>query len=80
MQVEVRLGVDAEVLAEQRGEIQDPLVDFDHFVGRERRSAVAGGGFFVALRALRGGRGVLDDGELEDRQVCLLYTSPSPRD
>ena len=81
VQVEVRLGVDAEMLAEQRGEVQDPLVNLDDFVRRQRRggvgaagSGVGAAGSGVGVGGAVGGvtrcdRGVLDEGEPDHRQV-----------
>ena len=74
VQVEVRLGVDAEMLAEQRGEVQDPLVNLDDFVRRQRRGGVGAAGSGVGVGGAVGGvtrcdRGVLDEGEPDHRQV-----------
>ena len=35
VKVQVRLGVDTQVLAEKRGEVQDPFVNLDNLVGRQ---------------------------------------------
>ena len=64
MKIEVRLGVDAEVLSEERGEIQDPLVDLDNLVGRELLAAGASLG--TLLGTLVVARGRVQPGELGD--------------
>ena len=73
----MRLGVDPEVLAEKRGEVQDPFVNLDNLVGRQ---------LAARLRpALRGSLTVVVDGrrvqprELGDDELDRVQTSVDAR-
>ena len=77
MKVQVRLGVDPQVLAEKRGEVQDPLVNLDNLVGRQlsaRLSPALRGG----LTVIRDGRRV-QPGELGDDELDRVQTSVDAR-
>ena len=77
VKVQVRLGVDTQVLAEKRGEVQDPLVNLDNLVGRQlsaRLSPALRGG----LTVIRDGRRV-QPGELGDDELDRVQTSVDAR-
>ena len=74
VKVQVRLGVDTQVLAEKRGKVQDPFVNLDNLVGRQLaarlRAALRG-----SLTVIRDGRRVkpreLGDDELDRVQTTV---------
>ena len=74
VKVQVRLGVDTQVLAEKRGEVQDPFVNLDNLVGRQLSARLR-----AALRrsftVIRDGRRVqpreLGDDELDRVQPSV---------
>ena len=77
VKVQVRLGVDPQVLAEKRGEVQDPFVNLDNLVGRQ---------LAARLRpALRRGLTVIRDGrrvqprELGDDELDRVQTTVDAR-
>ena len=72
VKVQVRLGVDTQVLAEKRGEVQDPLVNLDNLVGRQlaaRLRAALRGSLTVILDGRRVQPGELGDDELDRVQT-----------
>ena len=77
VKVQVRLGVDPQVLAEKRGEVQDPFVNLDNLVGRQlaaRLSPALRGG----LTVIRDGRRV-QPGELGDDELDRVQTTVDAR-
>ena len=77
VKVQVRLGVDTQVLAEKRGKVQDPFVNLDNLVGRQ---------LSARLRpALRRGFTVIRDGrrvqprELGDDELDRVQTTVDAR-
>ena len=77
MKVQVRLGVDTQVLAEKRGKVQDPFVNLDNLVGRQlsaRLRPALRGGFTV----IRDGRRV-QPGELGDDELDRVQTPVDAR-
>ena len=77
VKVQVRLGVDTQVLAEKRRKVQDPLVNLDNLVGRQLSARLRA--------ALRGGLTVIRDGrrvqprELGDDELDRVQTSVDAR-
>ena len=77
VKVQVRLGVDTQVLAEKRGEVQDPFVNLDNLVGRQLSARLRA--------ALRGSLTVIRDGrrvqprELGDDELDRVQTSVDAR-
>ena len=77
VKVQVRLGVDPQVLAEKRGEVQDPFVNLDNLVGRQLAARLRA--------ALRRGLTVIRDGrrvqprELGDDELDRVQTTVDAR-
>ena len=77
VKVQVRLGVDTQVLAEKRRKVQDPLVNLDNLVGRQlsaRLRPALRRGFTV----IRDGRRV-QPGELGDDELDRVETAVDAR-
>mmetsp|Transcript_11447 Transcript_11447/g.46141 ORF Transcript_11447/g.46141 Transcript_11447/m.46141 type:complete len:616 (+) Transcript_11447:1465-3312(+) len=80
VKIEVRLRVDAEVLAEERGEIEDPLVNLDNLVGRELLPAGASSlGTLGTRRRIVLARGRVQPGELGDDEPHRVEASVDVR-
>ena len=77
VKVQVRLGVDTQVLAEKRRKVQDPFVNLDNLVGRQLAARLRA--------ALRRGLTVIRDGrrvkprELGDDELDRVQTSVDAR-